>query len=111
MTAPITNHNPALIGNSKMQRPDTPAQGGGQGPAAQEGNVSGGQEDGVTLSRAAQVLSQQPSERSQGVIQSADQAAQLAQGLRAQVDGNSDQALAAQANNISVDLMDLLKDG
>lgn len=63
------------------------------------------------MSRAAQLLSQQPAERGAGVIQSADQAMQMAKGLRALFEGNGGLALAAQAGNAPADLMGLLQAG
>ena len=72
---------------------------------------SGRQDPDVTLSRAAQVLSQEPSERGQGVIQSAEHASQVALGLRALFEGNGAQALASQAGKVSADIMGLLKAG
>ena len=111
MATPITNNNQALVGNSRMMRPELQEQARGDSQAATEVAGSGRQEDGVTVSRAAQLLSQQPSERGQGVIQSADQAMDLAKGLRALFEGDGGQALAAQASSVSPSLMELLKAG
>ena len=108
MTAPISNNNPALIGNNKTSQPDVErlARGAGQ-PVAAESTESS--EEGVTVSRAAQLLNQQSGVRSEGVIKSADQAAQLAKGLMALFSANSGQALSAQAGGSVSDLMGLLK--
>lgn len=111
MATPITNNSPALVANNKAQRPEVQGLGGGQGQGAVVSADSGTQDDGVTVSRAAQVLSQQPAERGNGAIQSADHAAQVAKGLRALFEGNSGQALAAQAVRITPDMMELLKAG
>lgn len=111
MATPITNNNPALVGNNKTLRPETAALAAGPGPAALESTADGQQEYGVTVSRAAQVLNQQPGERGEGVIQSADQASATAKGLRALFEGGNSQTLAALATNVSADLMGLLKAG
>ncbi len=119
MATPITNNNaqnllrgadsPALAGNNKTLRPE--AQGLVPGQAAVDIVATESQEQGMTVSRAAQLLSQQPAERGAGAIQSADQAQQLAKGLRALFEGNGGQALAAQAGNTPADLMGLLQAG
>lgn len=111
MATPITNNPTALASNSKTVRPEPQGSGNGQAQAVQEGSVNGGQEGNVTVSRAGQVLSQQPSERGQGVINSAEQAMQMAKGLRALFDGGGGQAVAAQAARISPDMMGLLQAG
>jgi hypothetical protein len=111
MATPITNNNPALVGNNRSMRPEPQGEARGEAQAATEVVGNGRQEDGVTVSRAAQILSQQPSERGQGVIHSAEQAMELAKGLRALFEGNSGQAHAAQASKVSPDLMELLKAG
>lgn len=111
MATPITNNNPALINSGGAKRSEVQGTSSGQGQAVAEAVVTAHQEDGVTVSRAAQVLSQQPAERGQGAIQSADHASQVAKGLRALFEGSSGQALAAQAAKISPDMMELLKAG
>lgn len=111
MATPVTNNPMALAGNSKAVRPEPLGSGSGQPQAVQESSPNGGQEDGVTVSRAAQVLSQQPGERGQGVINSAEQAMQMAKGLRALFEGGGGQAVAAQAARISPDMMGLLQAG
>lgn len=111
MASPITNHNPASINSGKAMRPEGQEPQAGQRPAVAESGGSGVAQDEVTVSRAAQLLSQQPTERGQGGIQSADHAAQVAKGLRALFEGQSGQALAAQAAKLSPDMMELLKAG
>lgn len=73
--------------------------------------VNGRQDDAVTVSRAAEVLNRKDDNRDDGVIQSAEHASQVAQTLRSLFEGNSGQALAAQAKNVSSELMLLLKAG
>ena len=111
MAAPITNNNAqdVLRGASKAMRPEQQGQGRGEAQKAAEIAGNGRQDDAVSVSRAAQILSQQPSERGQGVIQSAGQAMELAKGLRALFEGNSGQAFTAQSAKLSPDLMELLK--
>ena len=108
----ISNDHSAALANNKSSRAEAK---GGNGQAQGQGQVQNdaapGQDDAVTVSRAAQVLSESQANRGEGVIQSADHAAQVAQGLKGLFAGNSGQALAAQANNISPDLLDLLKTG
>lgn len=119
MAIPITNNNPqnvvrgtdspVLTGNNKASPQDT------QRLVSRQESVhpaAGGSDDNdVTVSRAAQILSQQAGLRSEGVIKSADQAAQLAKELGALFRTNNGQAQAAQAGNVSPDLMELLKAG
>lgn len=110
MAAPISN-NPALIGGNKPARTEeqSPGQAGGQDKGRSLGaSVQG---DAVSVSRAAQVLNEQPveRERGQGAVQSAEGAAQVAQSLKILIEKNGARALAAQTNNVSSDLMDLLK--
>lgn len=73
--------------------------------------ANGRQDDAVTVSRAAEVLNRKDDIRDDGVIQSAEHASQVAQTLRSLFEGNSGQALAAQAKNVSSELMLLLKAG
>ncbi|MBI3772705.1 MAG: hypothetical protein HY272_08415 [Gammaproteobacteria bacterium] len=73
--------------------------------------ASGRQDDAVTVSRAAEVLNRKDDSRGNGVIQSAEHASQVAQTLRGLFEGNSGLALAAQAKNVSSELMLLLKTG
>ncbi len=110
MAAPISNSGPALIGNNKTPQSDAErlARGTGQ-TVATEANEPG--EEAVTVSRAAQLLNQQSDVRHEGVIKSAEQAAQLAKGLSALFSANSGQALSAQAGSGVSDLMGLLKAG
>ncbi|MFC1747293.1 hypothetical protein ACFL2V_00650 [Pseudomonadota bacterium] len=109
MTTPISNNNSTLAGSNKSVRTDEKGPDQGRGQAHAEAPTVGGQADAVSVSRAAQVLNEQPLERGQGVIQSAEHAAEVAQGLRALFDGDAGQAVAAQAKNVSSDLIDLLK--
>ena len=63
------------------------------------------------MSRAAELLSSEPADRGQGVIQSAEQASQMAQGLKDLFAQQPGQAIAAQAKNLSPEMAGLLKAG
>ncbi len=102
--------SPALTGNNKTLPPETQRLASGQ-EREQPTATSGSDDDDVTVSRAAQVLNQQTHLRGEGVIKSADQAAQLAKGLSALFGVNSSQGLTAQTGNVTQDLMGLLKAG
>lgn len=73
--------------------------------------ANGRQDDAVTVSRAAEVLNRKDESRGDKVIQSEAHASQVAQTLRSLIEGNSGQALSAQAKNVSSELMLLLKAG
>lgn len=103
MTTPISNNNPGGIANNKSARPEErDAKGRGGAPLAAERRVSGHQADAVTVSRAAEMLSQgAAAQRGQGVIQSPEQAAQLAQQLKSRIQADPAGALAGQAQGLS----------
>lgn len=109
MTTPISNNNTSLAGSNKSARADEKGPGKEleQGQVAE--SVSGAQEDAVSVSRAAQVLSEQPVDRGQGVIQSSAQAAEVARGLKGLIEENPGLLLVAQAKAASPGLGELLK--
>lgn len=114
MTTPISNNNPGGIANNKSARPEArDANGRGSVPvAADEGQVADRQADAVTVSRAAEMLSQGvAAQRGRGVIQSPEQAAQLAQQLKPRIQADPAGALAAQAQGLSGSIMALLEAG
>ncbi len=112
MNSPISNNNPSLVNANRSPRAEEKAQNSPKGREDQEaGAAPRAQDDSVSVSRAAQVLSEQPSDRGAGRIETPEQAAQVAKGLKALFSENSGKALAAQAKTVSPDMMELLKTG
>ncbi|ALP53004.1 hypothetical protein Tel_07450 [Candidatus Tenderia electrophaga] len=110
MTTPISNNNPGGVANKQAGRPEE-RESRGQAPAAQTQQVHGRQDDALTVSRAAEMLSQGSAPRAQGVIQSAEQAAHVAQQLKAHIQADPGAALAGQAQGLSSEMLELLKAG
>ncbi len=108
MATPISN-NPILPGGNKTSGAEEKYPGQGHRQEKATSSAVNTQDDAVSVSRAAQVLNEQPIERGQGVIRSAEQAAQVARGLKALFENNNGQALAGQTQNVSPDLVALLK--
>lgn len=112
MITPVSNNNPATTANNKAASSEgrgnqTAAKTVSQAePVANKQNI-----DEVSVSRAAEVLSQATAERGQGTIQSPDQAAELVQQLKTLFQNNPAQALASQAGDVPASIMDLLKVG
>jgi hypothetical protein len=74
--------------------------------------ANGRQDDAVTVSRAAEAMNRKNvGQGDDGVIQSPEHAAQVAKTIRGLFEGNGGQALAAQAKNVSSELMHLLQAG
>ena len=110
MTTPISNNNPTQIAKHQPKRPDE------RGEQAQEAAtdqsdraVLNQSEDAVSLSRAAEVLSQTPLARETGSLQSAEHASAVVQQIKSLFEANPAQALASQAGNVSSDIIGLLK--
>jgi hypothetical protein len=107
---PISNNNSSAIANNKSASPEQRGAKGQEIAAEQQNSATSNQsDDAVTVSRAAEVLSQASTDRGQGVIQSAEHASAVAQQLKAQFESNPAQALAGQSNNVSTDIMELIK--
>ena len=110
MATPISNTGSTSISHSKATRSEEQSSRAG-GQAASEGAVPAASEDALSVSRAAELLSSEPADRGQGVIQSAEQASQMAQGLKDLFAQQPGQAIAAQAKNLSPEMAGLLKAG
>lgn len=112
MATPISNNNPVAIANNKTSRSEERgSQAHGQ-TGEQADQVASAQNDvAVSVSRAAEVLNQAPTEHGQGNIQTAEQAAAVAGQLKELFQQNPANALAGQAGGVSSDIMDLLKAG
>lgn len=113
MTTPISNNNPGSIANNKSAGPETRDGKGREGAlVSAERDVSGHQADAVTVSRAAEILSQGAvAQRGRGVIQLPEQAAQLAQQLKTRIQADPAGALVAQAQGLSGGIMAVLEAG
>lgn len=112
MANPISNNNSSAIANNKSASPEQRGAKGQDIAADQQNSVTSNQsDDAVSVSRAAEVLSQAPTERGQGIIQSSEHASAVAQQLKAQFESNPAQALAGQSNGVSSDIMELIKAG
>ncbi len=112
MATPISNNTSTLINNNQAARPGEREKGGqATGQPDVESATGMPRDDAVILSRAAELLNQSQTERGQGKIESPDQAAELAQQLKAQIEANPNQAMMGQSTSISKDLMELLKAG
>lgn len=110
---PIDNNSLQNLSNSLASRP------GGQPDAKQASTgdqlpavANGRQDDAVTVSRAAEAMNRKHvGQGDDGVIKTPEHAAQVAKTLRGLLEANSGQALAAQAKNVSSELMYLLQAG
>jgi len=110
MAAPISGTSSSTISHNKSVRgEENPGKGSAQS-AAQEG-VAPAARDAVSVSAAAEVLANAPTERGEGVIKSSEQASAIAQGLKNLFAGSAGQALAAQAKEITPEMMGVLKAG
>lgn len=111
MTTPISGNSPGGIGQHSSARPEAEARPkeAGNNAAAPGPQVAAEQRAEVSISRAAELLAQSQTRRSGGGVDSPEQAAQLAQQLKAQIQADPQGALASQAAAVGVDLMDLLK--
>ena len=113
MATPISNTGSSItLNQNKPQRADegsnkTPGQAQTQASEA----VAARSGDQVSVSTAAEVLSKGTVERDKAAIQTPEQASQIAQGLKTLFAANAGQAMAAQAQNVSQDMMALLKAG
>lgn len=110
MSTPISNNQSSVISNSQTARTE------GQEKEAQskaqhesEASAASTRDDSVNLSRAAELLNQAQTARTENRINSPEQAVALAQQLKAQIESNPAQALQGQSNELSKDLIGLLK--
>jgi len=112
VATPISNNNPVSIVNNKSSASGGRANQAQGRPDSQVEQVTAKQnEDAVSVSRAAEVLSQAAVDRGQGTIQSSEQALELAGQLKDLLLNNPARALAGQAGSVSSSIMDLLKAG
>ncbi len=110
MTAIISHSSPVTVDQGKRIRADEKADKGGS-ELVLEKPASEALPDTVSLSNAAEALAKSQPEQGQEVIQSAEHASQVAQGLKDLFAGQPGQALAAQAQNVSPGMMGLLRVG
>ncbi len=112
MVSPISHESASLTTGSEKAKTNGDERTPSRGAVAEEQAPLGGRvENSVTVSSAAKLLSERSQMEGEGRIHSADEAATAAQGLRALFEGNPGEALAVQAQNITPDLLDLLKAG
>lgn len=112
MTKPIENNGLSQLSNQQASRLAN-SRGADSASINDQSPVldAGRQDDAVTVSQAAEVLSRQVEAHGEGAIQTAEQAAHVAQSLRGLFEGNAGQALAAHTKNVSSELTLLLKAG
>ena len=110
MAAPINNDNLAKhLLNPKSHRPEEQGRGNVASSAVLE--TTAADEDAISVSRAAEVLNQRPVPRSENVLETPEQAAEMARGLKALFEANPGQVLVAQTRDLHSGLGELLRAG
>jgi len=109
MAAPISNNNPALIDHRKADSTNNNESGNGSSATGSNDETAARrQDDAVSVSKAAQALGSSATSLEAGNIETADQAAELAQNIASFFAENGPGALAAHDNG-NAGLAGLLK--